>query len=230
MKVKFESIYNVDYINKHTLSSKKVREAGIELWGADEVFVQYPGWPEYYGSNYGRLISLKCGKIELRKATPCSESDGDDQYLGYKLTKVTYGKRRELSITCHRLVADIFLPNFWTDTIKERNKLQAHHLNHSKSNNYYKYLMLLPTRLHQIMNTVKKTVLLKNNGTFKTATPYQIMMETGLTLEEIILSAKGKPIKSEGKYSIFEVKGHLIGFQFIKSNKKKKKKKNSKKK
>ena len=51
-----ENIYNVDYINKHTLSSKKIREAGIELKGIDEIFVQYPGWNDYYGSNYGRLI------------------------------------------------------------------------------------------------------------------------------------------------------------------------------
>lgn len=222
-----ENIYNVDYINKHTLSIKKIREAGIELLGIDEVFVQYPGWRDYYGSNYGRLISLKCGKIELRQARSCGLSDGKDQYLGYRMTKVTYGKRRELSITCHRLVADIFLPNFWKDTITDRNKLQAHHLDHSKSNNYYKNIILLPTRLHKTMNTVKKTVLLKSNGTFRIVTPYQIMEETGLTLDEIILSANGKPIKSEGKYSIFEAKGHLIGFQFTP---KKKKKKNSKKK
>lgn len=217
-----ENIYNVDYINKHTLSSKKIREAGIELKGIDEVFVQYPGWNDYYGSNYGRLISVKFGKVELRQPYPCSENDGKDQYLGYKLTKVTYGKQRQMSISCHRLVADIFLPNYWKDTIKDRNKLQAHHLDHSKSNNYYKNLILLPSKLHQVMNTVKKMVLLKN-GTFRTVTPYQILEETGLTLEEIILSAKGKPIKADGKYSVFEVKGHLIGFQFYPKNKSKKK-------
>ena len=221
--IKFnENIYNVDYINKHTLSSKKIREAGIELKGIDEVFVQYPGWNDYYGSNYGRLISIKFGKVELRQPYPCSENDGKDQYLGYKLTKVTYGKQRQMSISCHRLVADIFLPNYWKDTIKDRNKLQAHHLDHSKSNNYYKNLILLPSKLHQVMNTVKKMVLLKN-GTFRTVTPYQILEETGLTLEEIILSAKGKPIKSDGKYSVFEVKGHMIGFQFYPKKKTKKK-------
>ena len=67
-----ENIYNVDYINKHTLSSKKIREAGIELKGIDEVFVQYPGWNDYYGSNYGRLISIKFGKVELSQPYPCS--------------------------------------------------------------------------------------------------------------------------------------------------------------
>lgn len=213
-----ENIYNVDYINKHTLSQKKIREAGIELKGLDEIFVQYPKWNDYYGSNYGRLISTKYGDVKLCKAYPCGE-DGEDKYLGYKMTKVTYGQSRKLSITCHRLVADIFLPNFWG---LERNKLQAHHLDHSKSNNYYKNLILLPTGLHTIMNNTKKMVLFKNK-TFRTSTPYQIMEQTGLTLDEIIMAAKkGKPVKSDGKYSVFDVKGHLIGFQFYpKKNKKK---------
>ena len=54
-----ENIYNVDYINKHKLSDRKIKEAGIELLGYDEVFVQYPRWNDYYGSNYGRLISIE---------------------------------------------------------------------------------------------------------------------------------------------------------------------------
>ena len=66
------------------------------------------------------------------------------------------------------------------------------------------------------MNTVKKMVLLKN-GKMRTVTPYQILEETGLTLEEIILSAKGKPIKSDGKYSVFEVK--VLLYLYKKGNK-----------
>lgn len=214
-----ENIYNVDYIEKHRLSSKKLKEANIELLGLDEVFVQYPRWNDYYGSNYGRLISVKNGKVELLKPVPTDKEQ--DGYTGYKLAKVTNGKQRTLPISCHRLVADIFLPNYWKDTIKDRNKLQAHHLDHSKNNNYYKNLILLPSRLHQVMNTVKKMVLLKN-GKLKTVTPYQILEETGLTLEDIILSAKGKPIQSDGKYSVFDVQGHLIGFQFYPKKSKKK--------
>lgn len=72
------------------------------------------------------------------------------------------------------------------------------------------------------MNTTKKMVLLKN-GKYRTVTPYQILEETGLTLDEIILSVKGKPIKSDGKYSIFDVKGNLIGFQFYPKKSRKKK-------
>ena len=216
-----ENIYNTDYIEKHKLSNRKIKEAGIELLGLDEIFVQYPLWNDYYGSNYGRLISMKCGKVELLKPVICG-GENENEYTGYKLAKKTYDKQRTLSISCHRLVADIFLPNYWKDTIKDRNKLQAHHLDHSKNNNYYKNLILLPSRLHQVMNTSKKMILLKN-GKYRTVTPYQIMEETGLTLDEIILSAKGKPIKSDGKYSIFDVKGNLVGFQFYPKKPRKKK-------
>lgn len=48
-----ENIYNTDYIEKHKLSNRKIKEAGIELLGLDEIFVQYPLWNDYYGSNYG---------------------------------------------------------------------------------------------------------------------------------------------------------------------------------
>lgn len=34
----------------------------------DEIFVQYPDFPCYYGSSYGRLVSLKSGKAKLLKA------------------------------------------------------------------------------------------------------------------------------------------------------------------
>jgi len=48
------------------------------------------------------------------------------------------------------------------------------------------------------MNTTKKMILLKN-GKYRTVTPYQILEETGLTLDEIILSAKGKLQKALDK-------------------------------
>lgn len=31
-----ENIYNTDYIEKHKLSNRKIKEAGIELLGLDE--------------------------------------------------------------------------------------------------------------------------------------------------------------------------------------------------
>lgn len=213
LEIRKKYIYNTDYIVKHKLSDKKIREAGIELLALDEIFVQYPRWNAYYGSSHGRMISLKNNKVELLKPIP------QGGYEGYKLAKVVKGKQKLLSITCHRVVADIFLPNFWDDSELKRNQFQSHHLDHNKLNNYFKNLILLPTYLHQIMNTVKKMVLFKN-GRFKTVTPLEIHEETGLSLDDIIKAAKGKPIKSQGKYSVFDVGNELIGFQFYQKKKK----------
>lgn len=206
------SYLNYEYIKKHQLSQKKIAKAGIELIKWDEIFVQYPQWQSYYGSNYGRLISLKCGKVEL--LTPFENGVHKitgESYLGYKLCKITYGKQRVLSLSAHRLVADIFLPNYWKDL--DRNKIQAHHLDHTSKNNFVGNIVLLPTALHQILNRTKKMIYL-SNGTFREMNVYEIMQETGLTMEQVITSCKQKPVKSEGKYSIYEVQGHLIGFKF----------------
>lgn len=206
---------NQDYINRHKLSNKKIAAAGIDLIKPDEVFAQYHGWTDYFGSNYGRLISVKGDRIKL--IAPNNVGDG---YIGYTLAKVTYGTQRKVSITAHRLVADIFLPNYWHHL--NRNQLQAHHLDHDKSNNAWYNLILLPSNLHQIMNRIRKMILLQD-GQIMHLTPYEIAEETGLTIDEIILGTKKKPFKSDSKYSVYDVGGHLIGVQWTKKQKKDKK-------
>lgn len=220
MNINFNDLtyLNTEYIKKHKLSQKKISDAGIELVKWDEVFVQYPKWSDYYGSNYGRLISMKTGKPEIRTPYINGTHVSGKPYLGYKLTKVVRGKQKELSISMHRLVADIFLPNYWKHL--DRNQLQAHHLDHTAQNNFVGNIALLPTRLHQIMNRVKKMIYLKG-GTYRVMNVYQIMQKTGLSMEEVVTACKGKPLKSQGKYSVFEVKGHLIGFMFMPDKKKK---------
>lgn len=205
---------NQDYIDRHRMSNKKIQSAGIELLKPDEVFAQYPGWQDYYGSNYGRLISVKGDRIKL--VTP-GISNG---YICYSLAKVTYGTQRKVSITAHRLVADIFLPNYWHHL--SRSQLQAHHLDHDKSNNAWSNLILLPSNLHQIMNRIRKMILLQD-GQIMHMTPYEIAQETGLTIDEIILGTKNKPLKSDSKYSIYDIGGRLIGVQWTKKQKKDKK-------
>ena len=205
---------NTEYIEKHKYSTKKLTSAGIELLQPDEIFVQYPLWNDYYGSSYGRLISVKDGQVKLLKP---ADQNG---YFGYKLAKVAYGKQRIFSISAHRLVADIFLPNYWKHL--DRNQLQAHHLDHNKLNNDYRNLVLLPTALHQIMNRVKRMVLLQN-GQIIPVTPYEASEATGLTLDEIILGTKQKPLKSPNKYSVYQIGNHLIGVQWLPKKSKKKK-------
>lgn len=220
---KIKSYLNLDYINKHKLSEKKLKDNGIELQKPDEIFVQYPRWNDYYGSNYGRLLSLKGEEIRICTPYPTGAKTEKGQYNSYKLCKVVRGNIKTLEITAHRLIADIFLPNFWK--WMDRNQLQAHHLDHSRTNNQIDNLMLLPSNLHAYMNRIKATALFKN-GRFFTINPYEIMESTGLSLEQIIgiTNKKNKPLKSSGKWTVFEVEGVLIGFQFTKKSKKSKKK------
>lgn len=195
--------YNVEYIYKNQLDSDDITANDIELI-TDEVFVKHPEWNDYYGSQYGRAISVKNNKFRLLELVP-----GGGGYYYYKFCELpTIDKT---SISAQRMVADIFCPNFWQD--KNKNQLQAHHLDHNITNNYFKNICLLPSNLHTVMNKSKKLVYFHDN-TFEEMTPYEIMEETGLSLNEIILSTKNNPLKSSGKYSVYEVKGHLIGFQF----------------
>jgi len=208
--------FNVDYIRKHRLSKAKLKRAGIKLIASDEIFVQYPRWTTYYGSNYGRMVSLKYGKVKLLKASPCG-AEGEERYTGYMMCKVVRGEQITRTITCHRLVADIFLPNYWKHL--RRNQLSAHHLDHSRDNNHWKNIILLPIKYHNLMARVKKIGLFRDKK-FRVMNPYDIMLETGLTLEEIIGAIDKKPLRSDGRWTIFEVKGNIIGFLFYKKGNK----------
>lgn len=205
--------YNLSYIKNNAISKEKLKESKIDLVANDEIFVRHPEWNDYYISQYGRAVSIKNNKCNLLNLIP-----GGGGYYYYKFVEIP--NKNPTSISAHRAVADVFCPNFWQN--KNKNQLQAHHFDHSKINNYYKNLILLPTNLHNVLNRVKDMVYLYN-GRFEKKTPYEIMDITGLTLDEIVLSSKGKPIKSQGKYSVFEIKGHLIGFCFIKKQNKRKK-------
>ena len=219
-----EDIYNVDYVTRHKLSGRKIRKSGIELLGSDEIFVQYPKWNDYYISSYGRVISTKYNKIELLK--PYQIKQG---YLFYKLVKVTHGKQRSLCMPAQRLVADVFLPNFWKDQIQDRKKLQAHHMDKNKKNNYYKNIALLPIDYHHTMERVKAIYLLSKDGKVLKLNLYDLMAETGLTIDEIVLATKSEGLdRVKGNSYLCEVKGHLIMFQFRPKNNKSKKKKDEK--
>ena len=204
-----EKYLNKHQIKNHKLANKKLANAGIELLAEDEIFVQYPKQKDYYGSNYGRLISTKYNKVEL---LPPSDTDG---YANYKLSQTVKGKAQVLTISSHRLVADIFLPNFWKD--RNRNQLQAHHLDHSKRNNYYRNLLFLPTNLHTIMNHVESMCIVVGEKAVPIVTPYDLLDEN-ITLDEIIALAQTrakKRVTLDG-YDIYTLKGLEIGFKFVK--------------
>ena len=205
--------WNYDYIIQNKLDDSVLEEARIEKLEPSEVFVEHPEHEGYYISQFGRAISLKRHKITLLGAFIGGQPDR--QYLYYD-----FGK----TIGVHRAVADVFTPNFW----KKAERLEAHHIDGNKLNNYYRNLILLPPILHAALHKIKKIVLLKDGKITEYKNPLDLVYETGLKLEDILLANKGKkkPIKSEGGYTVFDIKGNLVGFQYYPQNIRGKKKGN----
>lgn len=208
--------WNYDYIIQNKLDDEVLTEAGIEL-EPSEVFVEHPEHEKYYVSQYGRAVSLKRNKVILLGAFVGGQPDR--QYLYYGFSSGSETK----TIGMHRAVADIFCPNFW----KKAKRLEAHHIDGNKLNNYYTNLILLTPALHSAIHRIKKIVLLKDGKIKEYKNPLDLAYDTGLKLEDILLANKGKkkPIKSDSKYTVFDVKGNLIGFQYTKREKAKKNKK-----
>lgn len=214
--------WNREYIISHKLDDEVVEEAFKDeapeiKQVADEVFVEHPRYKGYYVSQYGRVISLKCLKPKLLSAN--LGGAGTRQYYYYGLMRPDKSKPDTKS--GNRLVADVFCPNFWQD---KSYKFDAHHINKIKTDNTWTNLVLIPVPLHKALDRIKKIVLLQD-GIIEYSNPLDLVYDTGLTLEDIILTdRKKKPLKSDGKYSIFNVKGHLIGYQYYPKKKQKKEK------
>lgn len=215
--------WNKEYILSHKLDEEVVQEAinnkledeglNIEL-EADEVFIEHPRYKGYYVSQYGRVISLKCLKPKLLSAN--LGGAGTRQYYYYGLMRPDKSKPDTKS--GNRLVADVFCPNFWMD---KSYKFDAHHINKIKTDNTWTNLVLIPVPLHKALDRIKKIVLLQD-GIIEYSNPLDLVYDTGLTLEDIILAdGKKKPLKSDGKYSVFNVKGNLIGYQYYPKKKEK---------
>lgn len=202
--------WNKEYIVSHKLDESYLEDADTVKMDEKEVFVAHPAYKDYYVSQYGRAISLKRDQPKLLGANIGGQSDR--QYLYYKFDGNT--------ISVNRAVADVFCPNFWKDGTEHR--LEAHHCNKQKMHNTWTNLVLLPATLHKALDKIKKLVLLKD-GIIEYTNPLDLVYDTGLTLEDIILAdkSKKKPLKSDGKYTVFNVKGNLIGYQYYPKKKEK---------
>lgn len=213
MKEKF--IWNYERIIQHKLADEVLEEAGIEKLEPSEIFVEHPEHEGYYISQFGRAVSLKRKKVALLGAFIGGQSDR--QYLYYGFFDKDGTKK---TISANRAVADVFCPNFF----KKADRLEAHHIDGNKLNNYYRNLILLPPILHAALHKIKKIVLLKDSKITEYKNPLDLVYETGLKLEDILLANKGKkkPIKSEGGYTVFNIKGNLIGFQYYPTGRRKK--------
>ena len=208
--------WNTEYIIAHALDEATIRAAGIKLLGESEVFVQHPKYTDYYCSQYGRVISIKGDRVKLLGAVIGGQPDR--QYLYYTFSMHGY----PTTIGAHRAVADIFSPNFWKKGKKI--KFEAHHIDGNKFNNNYHNIILLPLHLHTVIHKIKKMVLFKDGQIIEYKNPLDMVYDTGLKLEDILLANKGKkkPLKAQGGYTVFNVKGHLLGFKYYPETRKKK--------
>lgn len=206
--------WNKEYILQNTLDEKMLEDAGIEKLDDTEVFIEHPTSKQYYISEYGRIITLKRKEVKLLGVHIGGQSDRQYLYCTFS----DEGQTRTIGV--HRAVAEVFCPNFWGKNVKQ----EAHHLDGNKMNNNYWNLILLPTHLHSAIHKIKKIVLLEEGKITEYKNPLDLVYDTGLKLEDILLANKGKkkPIKSDSKYTVFNVKGHLIGFQYYPNKSKKK--------
>lgn len=214
---KLNFTWNYEYIIQHKLDDSVLENAGIEKLEPSEIFVEHPEYEGYYISQFGRAVSLKRKQVKLLGAFIGGQPDR--QYLYYGFSAGSEAK----TIGVHRAVADIFTPNFW----KKADRLEAHHIDGNKLKNHFRNLMLLTPVLHGAIHKIKKIVLLDNGKITEYKNPLDLVYDTGLKLEDILLANKGKkkPIKSDSKYTVFDVKGHLIGFQYYPKSEKANKKK-----
>lgn len=206
--------WNQEHIIQHKLSDEVLKEAEIEKLEPTEIFVEHPTHEGYFVSQFGRVVSLKRKKAALLGAFIGGQSDRQYLYYGF-----SGGEKPTIGM--HRAVADVFCPNFW----KKADRLEAHHLDGNKLNNDYRNLILLTPALHGAIHKIKKIVLLEEGKIKEYKNPLDLVYDTGLKLEDILLANKGKkkPIKSDGGYTVFDIKGNLIGFQYYPQSKKGKK-------
>lgn len=213
--------WNIEWIISHTLDENRLEKAGISKLHSDEIFVQYPKYKDYFVSQYGRIISTKFGKIRLLKVYLVGEEN--NRYLGFTFSDGD----TKISIGVHRAVAEVFCPNFWRSKNQKKLNLQAHHIDGNHYNNDYRNLILIPKKLHDELHKIKKIVLFKDGQIITYMNVLDLVLESGLTLEDIILArydGRRKKQKATGGYTVYNVKGWLIGYKFRPQRKKRKKK------
>lgn len=214
--------WNREYILQNRLNDEILERDGIKR-NRGEVFIEIPQHKDYYISQYGRAISLKGEVAKLLKPNVIGE---ENQYHTYTLCNSSCVS----TVTAQQAVAMVFCPNFWKkDRTKPRSmdrkkrfnwkrKLEVHHIDGNGFNNHYKNLVMLPRKLHVILHSIKKIVLYAEDGSKK---PYKnildLVYDTGLKLEDILQHKHRKRFKKRGKYTVYNIKGNLIGFQYYPS-------------
>ena len=87
-------------------------------------------------------------------------------------------------------------------------------MNHGKRVNRPENLLWLPRYLHLYCNFIGKFGIWREK-TARNLHPLELVEQTGLDLKDIILSVKQEPIKKVGKWSIYNVQGHMIALELL---------------
>lgn len=135
--------------NKY-LSSKKL---GLIPIDKDEKFIQCIIYSDYYVSNYGRIISNKYNKFKLLSPKRI-DSNG---YIHYTLRH----NAENIQLLAHRIVALNWCKNNDPDS-----KIEVHHIDKNKSNNYYKNLMWVSKAEHKLLDLNYEVYFSKNGVKF----------------------------------------------------------------
>lgn len=214
-------IWNTEYIEEHTLDSKIISDAGIELIAEDEIFVEHQYFERYYISQYGRVLSTKGKAPKLLKQYV--QGSKDRPYPG-----VSFSDVKKSGFNVGRAVADVYCPNFWgyfkiKPNVIDLTRYEAHHCDRNTFNNNYLNMILLP---HGLANYIESYALLEGTELHEYINPLRIVEKTNLYPDEIIdvgWNQKGE-LKENG-YTMYNVEGYWIGLKYRKKAEKTKKQK-----
>lgn len=213
-------------MSNKTLRTKILQDNNIELIEYDEVFKKIPKYKNYYISNYGRLIrTYNNGKAILIKPEIVTNGylayriyNGTRKYRG-KAVKDKQGnvKRIKKRTTAHRLVAIVFVDNYYKSYAID--ELQVHHKDKNINNNYYKNLIWLPVGVHTFIHRINKIgTYSSGTGNFRTYKDIekvaQICKLNIAEFLELLEEEANMPIDHIKNWCVYRINTRYIGVQW----------------
>lgn len=210
-----------------TLSNKLLSEQHINLIEDDEVFTQVDGWPGYYISNYGRLISTKGKRYILRK--PSIANGGYLQYILYKPARKYKGqkvrdkngktKNQSKHEYAHRLTAIAYVRNGYPKVDYNIDDLHVHHKDGRRTNNYYKNLIWLSDDDHAFVHSHKlATYNINNNRITRCNDIDRLANKVKMSVIDLIDTLRDDdPIlqSPDGLWDIYLIGNHHVAVQYL---------------
>ena len=152
---------------------------------------------DYWGSNYGRVISTKQYGQDAKPYELLGGGVRSDGHIAFSLStpKLIIGGEmvrdaEVIVIGAQRIVGDLFLDDYYPD-LWRRNAKDVHHLDFNPANNKWDNLIFLPKYLHRFAHFIKSYYLYNpRTRRFEQLHPYEIKRQTGYTLDAIIYPVK----------------------------------------